>query len=268
MEMLIRQIRYALRSLLRRKSFTAIVVLTLALGIGACTAIFSVVDGVLLRPLPYPEAERIVQLREVNSKGGQMSFAEANFLDVRARTRTLEAVAQYNGGTTTVTGGIEPARAMVFRVSADFFRVLGTQPFLGRTFAAEESKPGGASVVVISYGFWQRMLGGKADLTGTTLRISDKSFSVVGVMPPAFDFPQNAEVWTPREASVPETPRSAHNWQVVARVIPSVKIEQARAEVSAISKQLKQEYTSEMDAVDFALIPQQEDMVGVFATPY
>ena len=140
--------------------------------------------------------------------------------------------------------------------------MLGTQPFLGRTFAAEESKPGGPPVAVISYGFWQRVLGGKSDLTGTTLRISDKSFTVVGVMPPGFDFPQDAEIWIPRELSVPETSRSAHNWHVVARVLPGIKIEQARAEVSAIGKQLKQEYGKDMDAVDFTVIPQQEYMVG------
>lgn len=262
METLFKDIRFGIRSLLKRRGFTSIAVLTLALGIGACTAIFSVVDGVLLRSLPYPEAERLVELREVTAKGRPMSFAEPNFLDVRARSRTLEGVAEYSEETKTVTGGSEPARAITFRVSGDFFRVLGTQPFLGRTFAMEESKPGGAPVAVISYDFWRRVLGGKSDLTGTTLRISDKGFTVVGVMPPGLGFPNNAEVWIPREISVPETSRSAHNWHVVARVLPAIKIEQARAEVSTISKQLKQEHGKDMDAVDFALIPQQEYMVG------
>jgi ABC-type antimicrobial peptide transport system permease subunit len=262
METFIKDIRFGVRSLLKRRGFTAIAVLTLALGIGASTAIFSVVDGVLLRSLPYPDAERLVELQEVTAKGTPISFAEPNFLDVRARSRTLEGVAEYSGGTTTVTGGNEPARAITFRVSGDFFRVVGTQPFLGRTFASEESKPGGAPVAVISYDFCRRVLGGQTDLTGTTLRISDKVFTVVGVMPPGLGFPQNAEVWIPREISLAETSRSAHNWHVVARVLPAIKIEQARAEVSAIGKQLKQEHGKDMDAVDFALIPQQEYMVG------
>jgi putative ABC transport system permease protein len=262
METFIKDIRFGVRSLLKRRGFTAIAVLTLALGIGASTAIFSVVDGVLLRSLPYPDAERLVELQEVTAKGTPISFAEPNFLDVRARSRTLEGVAEYSGGTTTVTGGNEPARAITFRVSGDFFRVVGTQPFLGRTFASKESKPGGAPVAVISYDFWRRVLGGQTDLTGTTLRISDKIFTVVGVMPPGLGFPQNAEVWIPREISLAETSRSAHNWHVVARVLPAIKIEQARAEVSAIGKQLKQEHGKDMDAVDFALIPQQEYMVG------
>src|SRR5712691_6974459 len=262
METFFKDIRYAVRTLLKRRGFTSLAVLTLALGIGACTAIFSVVDGVLLRSLPYPEAERLVELQEVTPSGKRISFAEPNFLDVRARSRTLEGVAEYSGGTATVTGGGEPVRAITLRVSADFFRVLGTQPFLGRTFAKEESQPGGAPVAIVSYDFWRLILGGKSDLTGTALRISDRSFNVVGVMPAGFGFPYKTEVWIPREMSVPETSRSAHNWHVVARVLPAFKIEQARAEVSTIGKQLKQEHGKDMDAVDFGLIPQQEYMVG------
>src|SRR5438132_5563791 len=173
METLIKDIRFGVRSLLARPGFTVLAVFTLALGIGACTAIFSVVDGVLLRPLPYPDAERIVQLREINSKGTQIAFAEPNFLDVRDRAHTLEGVAQYNGELTTVTGGREPVRALTFAVSRDFFRVLGTQPLVGRTFVPDENKPGGAPVAVVSYGFWQRLLGGRSDLSGTTLRLMD-----------------------------------------------------------------------------------------------
>jgi len=262
MNTLLEDVRYGIRSLLKRPGFTSIAVLSLALGIGACTAIFSVVDGVLLRSLPYPEAERLAQLREVNAKGGRISFTEPNFLDVRERSRTLEAVAEYGGWLQTVTGGNEPVRVITSRVSADFFRVLGTQPFLGRTFQSEESKSGGAPVAVISYGFWRRILNGKSDLTATTLSISDKDFTVVGVMPPGFGLPQDTEVWIPRDMSVPETSRSAHNWNVVARVRPGIKLEQARAEVSTIGKQLKQEHGKDMDAVGFDLIPQQEYMVG------
>src|SRR5213080_1385646 len=169
METLVKDIRYGVRSLLARPGFTVLAVFTLALGIGACTAIFSVVDGVLLRPLPYPHPEEIVQLREINSAGRQISFAEPNFRDVRARSRTLEAVAQYNGELTTVTGGSEPVRALTYAVSGDFFHVLSTQPMVGRTFLPNESKPGGAPVAVVSYGFWQRLLGGRSNLSGTTL---------------------------------------------------------------------------------------------------
>ncbi len=267
METLIKDIRFGVRSLLARPGFTILAVFTLALGIGACTAIFSVVDGVLLRPLPYPDADRIVQLREINSKGTQIAFAEPNFQDVRARSRTLEAVAQYNGELITVTGGSEPVRALAYAVSGDFFRILGIQPAMGRTFLPEESKPGGAPVAVVSYGFWQRLLGGRSNLSGTTLRLMDQNVTVVGVMPAGFAFPGDTEVWVPRELFPAETARSAHNWRVIGRVRPGVEIEQARAEVSAIGKQLKLEYGKEVDAADFTAVPQQEYMVGNVRRP-
>jgi ABC-type antimicrobial peptide transport system permease subunit len=262
METLIKDLRFGIRSLAKRPGFTTIAVLTLALGIGASTAIFSVVDGVLLRSLPYPNADQIVQLREVNERGGRMPFAEPNFLDVRARSHSFEGVAQYNGQLTTVTGGSEPVRASAYAVSADFFNVLGVKPLLGRTFAAEESKAGGAPVAVVSYGFWQRLLSGKSDLTGTSLRVMDESLNVIGVMPAGFAFPRTAEIWVPREMFPAETSRSAHNWSVVARMRPGVTAEQAYSDVSAIGKQLKQEFGKDMDGVDFAVVPQHEYMVG------
>ena len=262
METLIKDLRFGIRSLAKRPGFTTIAVLTLALGIGASTAIFSVVDSVLLRSLPYPNADQIVQLREVNERGGRMPFAEPNFLDVRARSHSFEGVAQYNGQLTTVTGGSEPVRASAYAVSADFFNVLGVKPLLGRTFAAEESKAGGAPVAVVSYGFWQRLLSGKSDLTGTSLRVMDESLNVIGVMPAGFAFPRTAEIWVPREMLPAETSRSAHNWSVVARMRPGVTAEQAYSDVSAIGKQLKQEFGKDMDGVDFAVVPQHEYMVG------
>jgi ABC-type antimicrobial peptide transport system permease subunit len=267
MEAFLKDIRFGVRSLLNRRGFTSLAVLTLALGIGASTAIFSVVDGVLLKSLPYPDAERIVQLNERSARGGPMRFAEPNYLDLRTRARTLETIAEYSGGATTITGGTEPARAIVLRVSADFFRVLGTQPFIGRSFAADEHKPGGARVVVVTYDFWRRVLAGKSDLSGTPLRISDESFNVVGVMPQGFAFPEYADVWTPRETTFPQTSRSAHNWSVIARVRPGVGMDQARAEISSIGRQLKQEHGEEMDAVDFGLVPLQEILVGDVRSP-
>jgi putative ABC transport system permease protein len=262
MDTLIKDIRYGLRSLVKRPGFTIIAIITLALGIGASTSIFSVVDAVLLRPLPYPHSEQIVKLREVNEKGTQIAFAEPNFIDVRSRNRTLDGVAQYNGQLTTVTGASEPVRAMTFVVSSDFFRVLGTKALVGRTFLPDEQKPGGAPVAVVSYGFWQRLLGGRSDLTGTTLKVLDQNASVIGVMPPDLGFPASGEIWIPRELFPAEVSRSAHNWSVVARTRPGVSIEQARTDVSAIGKQLKQEYGKDVDSVDFTAISQQEAMVG------
>jgi len=261
METLIKDIRYGIRSLAKRPAFTAIAILTLALGIGASTAIFSVVDGVLLRPLPYPQPEEIVQLREVSVRGAQAPFTEPNFVDIRTRSHALETVAQYNAYLTIVTGASEPVRAMTATVSADFFKVLGVNPLVGRLFTAEESKPGGAPVAVVSYGFWQRLLGGRSDLSGTSLRLMDHSMTVVGVMPPGFQFPREAEIWIPRELFPAQISRTAHNWSVVARLRDNIGMDQARAELTQMAKQLKQEYGKEMDAVDFAVVPQQEYMV-------
>lgn len=261
METLIKDIRFGIRSLTKRPGFTAIAVITLALGIGASTAIFSVVDGVLLRPLPYPQSEEIVQVREVNERGAQVAFTEPNFIDIRARSNSFEAVAQYNSVLTIVTGASEPVRALTVTASAGFFDVLGVKPIVGRVFTAEESRPGGAPVAVVSYGFWQRLLGGRSDLSGTTLRAMDQSFTVVGVMPPGFGFPRDAEIWVPREVFPSQVSRTAHNWSVVARLRDNMGIEQANAEVSQIAKQLKQDYGKETDAVDFAVVPQQEYMV-------
>src|SRR5437016_5240784 len=188
MKRLWQDLSYATRNLLARPAFALASILSLALGIGACSAIFTIVDAVLLRPLPYPDAVRVVQLKEVSAKGTRMPFGEPNFVDVRARNHSLEAIAEYSGGsastmltTVIVVGRSEPVRAPVYAVSGDFFRVLGVAPIVGRTFLPEEVKSG-APVAVVSYGFWRRLLSGKTDLAGTTLRIDNQSFAVVGVL--------------------------------------------------------------------------------------
>ena len=196
-------------------------------------------DGVLLRSLPYPDADRIVQLREVSEKSSLMPVCEPNYLDARARSSSLEAIAQYSGSVTTVTGGSEPVRTRASEVSGDFFRVLGVRPVIGREFLPEENQYGGRAVAVVSYGFWRRLLGGRTDLANTALTIEDQSFDVIGVMPAGFAFPRETEVWIPRAVFPAQTSRTAHNWSVIARVRSGVPLEQARADLSAIGKQLK-----------------------------
>jgi predicted permease len=266
MEILWRDLRYGARMLWKKPGFTLTAVLTLSLGIGANTAIFSIVDAVLLRPLPYPDAARVVELKEVSAKGTRMPVAEPNYEDVRARNHSLEAIAEYSGGTpstmmTTIIGGSEPVRAPVYAVSGEFFRVLGVSTVVGRAFLPEELKSG-TPVAIVSYGFWQRVLGGRADLAGTTLRIDDQSLSVVGVLPPNQGFPKASDVWVPREMFPPDASRTAHNWSVIARLRPDVTLDTARADLSAIGQQLKQENGAGTEASDFALIPLQEYLVG------
>ena len=257
-----RDLKHSVRMLIRRPGLSGTALLSLALGIGACTAIFSVVDGVLLRALPYPDSERIVQLKEVNEKGRLMNFADPNFFDLKANSQTLEAMAEYNGDTTTVVAGANPVRTPVYAVSSEFFRVLGVQPALGRAFAPEETRLGrGLPVAVVSYGFWQSLLEGKQDFAQMSLRINDQNFTVVGVMPAGFKFPQEAEIWVPRELFSPVESRTAHNSRVIARVRSDVSVDSARTEVSSIGRQLRQAHEGATDAVDFSAIQLQEFLV-------
>jgi predicted permease len=250
--------RYGLRMLLRKPGFTMIVILTLALGIGATTAIFTVVDALLLRPLPFPDADRLVFLREVNTAGGTMAVAEPNFADLETLSKSFAELGYAAGGNLVVTGGSEPVRAQVSYASARFFDVLGVQPFAGRTFLPEETKYGGPAVVLISYGFWQRMLGGRDDFSAVRLNVDGVSCAIIGVMPPGFGYPSETEVWITRSVDPPNTSRTAHNLPVIGRLRPGVTLEQAQVEVSLIGKQLRQTYGEKIDAVSFALIPLQQ----------
>ncbi|MCW5971016.1 MAG: ABC transporter permease [Blastocatellales bacterium] len=257
-----RNLRYSARVLARRPVFTIVAVATLALGIGATTAIFSVVDAVLLRSLPYPDSDRIVQLREINERGIRIPVAEPNYADVREKQRSFDALAQYSGGLSTVLGGSEPVRTRVMVVSAEFFQVFGATPLAGRLWTAEEILRDRQPVAAVSYAFWQRQFGGRSDFSSTPLRINDDSYTISAVMPAGFAFPASADVWTPRELRPPQTSRTAHNWSVVGRVRSGVSLEQASAEVSAIGRSLRAEHGQEVDAVDMALVPLQEFMVG------
>ena len=246
LEELGRDARIAARSLRRSPAYTAVAVLTLALGIGITAAVFSVVDGVLLRPLPYPAPERLVELKERNADGSGTDFAGANFYDVRATSRTLARVAAYGGELTTVLGADEALRTGVAYITRDFFEVLGAPPARGRTVAPGEGTAGGPQVAVVSQRFWERALGGTPDYSQRTLRVSGGAFPVVGVMPPEFNYPAGTDVWV---TSVDENPsRTAHNWSVIGRLAPGATLGQARTELDGIVRRLKAQYGEEMDA--------------------
>ncbi len=261
-EILWSDLRHGVRVLRQRPGFAATAVVSLALGIGACTAMFSVVDGVLLRALRYPDPDRIVELREVSARGASMPVAEPNFLDVHARARGLDGLAVYNSYIATVTGGALPVRVPIQFVSRDFFKVLGVAPARGRAFLPEESQIGGGFVAVVGHDFWQRSLGGRTDLAGASLTIENHAYTVVGVMPPGFAFPEHAQVWLPRELFPADWSRTAHNWSAVGRLRDGVSLEQARAEATAIARQLAREHAGDDDAVDLALVPIGDYLVG------
>jgi len=213
-----RELRLAARTLLRKPGFSTVSILTLALAIAACTLVYSLFYGVLLQPLPYPAADRLVQVWQVSRDGGrQGQFSYPNFEDLRDGSRAFAALAQYVSGTGTVLVGNNPLRAQVATVSAGFFDVFRTASRRGRLFADEDRHPGSAPVAVVSHGFWQRAMAG-ADPASVNIQIGDRPHALVGVMPPQFAFPEGVEIWTPREQHARNPHRTGHNWRVVGQL--------------------------------------------------
>jgi predicted permease len=259
----VQDVRFGTRQFARSPGFFAVAVVTLALGIGAATSIFSVVHGVVLRPLPYPDADRIVQVWQVNDRNPRNQFADPNFDDLAAQSKSFSALAQFTpAGLVSISGTTEAVRARGARVSRDFFAALGVRPIRGRLFSPEELVLNGRPAMLVSRSFWERHLSASEEAIGRTLIYDGTPFTVVGVMPPTIDFPANAEVWTPRELSAKLPSRTAHNWQVVGRLAEGVTIEQARADVSAIARRLKAQLGSDTWMTDVALVPLQEQIVG------
>jgi putative ABC transport system permease protein len=246
--------RHALRVLARRPAFTLVAVLTLAVGIGANTAIFSVVNGVLLRPLPYPEPDRIVRLWEQSERGTALDVSHPNFVDWRASAQSFEALALYSGGTETVQGGREAVFADAYAVSHGFFRVFGVEPAIGRTFTADEAREGGVPAAVVSHRFWSATLGAERDLSRLRVIVGGLPLRIVGVMPAGFEYPANADLWAPKELMRDTSGRNAHNYAVVGRLKPGVSFGQAEAEMNAIAARLKQQYGSTENAVAVAML--------------
>jgi len=261
METLFRELRYGFRALAKSPGFSAIAVLTLALGIGASTAIFSVVDAVLLRALPYPEPEKIVRIWEQASNGHRMNVADPNLNDFRAQNNTLAGLSEYAELETTVAGGSEPVRAPIAEVANGFFQVLGVAPFLGRGFVPDEDRLHGTPAAIVSYGFWQRYLGGAADLSQFHLRMVGGVYPVIGVMPPGFDYPAGFAAWVPREFN-PDVSRTAHNWRLIGRLRDGVTVAQARANLSTIARRIKEQYGPKVTLVDAAVVPLADALVG------
>lgn len=262
MDSLWKDIRYALRTLIKRPGFAIITVLTLGLGIGASTSIFSVVDAVLLRPLPYPNPQQIVRIWEQAPNGHQMNLAEPNFRDFRAQNDTFASLAAYEEGLSSISGGSEPVRVNIAAVSKDFLAALGVQPFLGRSFAPDEQRDRGGLAIIVSYGYWQRYLGGETDLSKFHLSLEGGVYPVVGVMPRGFDYPDHEAAWISGEVYGPENARTAHNWRGVGRIRDGVSLAQARANLSAIAQRIKDQYGKEVDLTDVAVVPLAEAMVG------
>jgi predicted permease len=270
LETLFQDLRFSFRTLRKAPGFTAIAVLTLALGIGASTAIFSVVDAVLLRPLPYPSPEKIVTVWEQEANGHPAHLADPNFLDFRAQNHTLSTLATFGDGLASVSGGSEPLRLKVAAVSQDFFNVLGIEPFRGRAFAPGELVANGAPAMIVSYGYWKRFLGGMDDLSHARLSMDGEAYPVIGIMPQGFDFPAGVSAWVARERYGWSTSRTAHNGIGIGRLRDGTTIEQARADLDTIARRINAQYgkgeISDYFLTDAAVVPLADTMVGEVRT--
>jgi putative ABC transport system permease protein len=262
MDSLRQDLHYALRRLTKNPGFTAVAVLTLALGIGANSAIFSVVNAVLLRPLPYPESDRLVGMFQV-WKGERAVMSPANFLDLRKQARTLEDAAAMDSTEVTITGVGDPIRVEGTEASASFFDVLRVRPLIGRTFAGDENEPGKDKVVVLSYGLWQQRFGGRADVVGSTVAMDGEPRTIIGVMPRGFSYPSEQQLWIPIEYTDRiRSARGAWYLRVIARLKPGVLAEQSATEIATLGKALEKQYPRENTDVGFTTFPLHEALVG------
>ncbi len=262
MEKFWHDLRHGARMLARSPGFTALAVMTLALGIGGSTAIFSVVYGVLLRPLPYPNAEKIVRVYEVTARGNHIAFSDPDFEDLERQDGSFAHLAEFNYDQEPVSGDVEPALAWVATVSRGFFRTMGTRPFAGSGFPADQLHVGGAPVALVSYAFWKQALGGTPDFTSKHLILENHLVSIVGVMPRGFAFPGTAQIWLPREQYPVDPYRTGHNWPVIGRLKDGVSLDAARAQATTIAERLKQKYGGHEDMVNAAIVPLAEQMVS------
>src|ERR1700761_6989412 len=231
-------LRYALRTLARNPGFAFVSILALALGIGANSAIFTVVNSVLLEPMHFPQSEQLVVLRERNLEAGfpEFSISPGNYLSYRDENRSLSGLAAVVNGNVNFVGPQEPERLHASRVTSEFFDVLRVQPILGRTFTKEEFAEGPDHVVVLSYGLWQRRFAARENVLGEHVNLNGETYAVVGVMPKDFDFPSRIELWRPLAMSQKEwARRGGHFMSGIGRLKAGVRIESAEADLNGIA---------------------------------
>jgi putative ABC transport system permease protein len=260
--------RFALRQLLKSPGFTAVAVITLALGIGANTAIFSVVNGVLLRPLQFRDADRLVRVWHVppaTSFPGMTTFSvsAANYLDWERQNHVFEGMAIYSFHGFTLTGSDKPEQVDACAATSGFFSTLGVQPMLGRAFTPEEDQPGHSHVVVLSHRLWQEHFGSNPAIVGHDIKLDGESYLVAGVMPASFQFPDFAQIWTPMAWTDEEKAvRGEHHSVVVARLKRGIDLKQAQAEMNTISSRLEQEYPEDNKGWGAVVVPLHDDLVS------
>jgi putative ABC transport system permease protein len=269
MESLYSDFRYAVRSILKRPGFTAIAVITLALGIGANSAIFSTVNALLLNPLPFPEQDRVVAIWDkVPSRGVEHNeVAMANYLDWRAQNQSFEHLALERWWSTNLTAGDTPERVQGFLVTANFLDVLGVKPIKGRNFVEEENQPGKDAVAIITNSLWQRRFGSDPEIVNKKITTNGITRTVIGVLPEDFNYPKGAEVYAP----IPLTPeliksRDSHSYYVIGRLKPGVSVQSAQADIDTITARLAAQYPRTNVGLGANVYPIVADTVRMYST--
>ena len=264
MDTLIKDLRYAVRSLRKRPGFLVIAVATLALGIGATTAMFTVVNSVLLRPLQFPEPEKIVLLEGVNPRQGitESNMSVPDIADWQTQSQSFEQIAPFFTGGALLTTGDETERVRATDVTAEFFSLFRTNPIAGRTLQPADMQKGAESVAVISHAFWQRRFGGTAQTVNSKVMIGGQSTTIVGIMPAGFTYPGDTEVWTPFPLDPASEPRDNRYVSVVSRLKSGVSLSQAQAELDTINQRLSHNYVETNSGWGVRLTELRERLVG------
>jgi putative ABC transport system permease protein len=268
LETVLQDLRFGLRMLRKNAGFTAVAVLTLALGIGANTAIFSVVDAILLRPLPFPDPGRLMMVWHTppqKSFPGVARFvvSPANYLDWHSQNDVFEQMAAIGFRSFNLTGIGQPESVTGAAVSGDFFSVLRVRPSVGRGFGADDDQPGRGNVVVVSHTFWQSHFGANENILGKTIKLDEQSYVIIGVMPPKFEFPTRAQLWTPLAwTDKQRAVRGNHNYFVIVRLKSGVEKEKAQAEMEAISDNLARQYPTDDAGWGAVVLPLRDSLVG------
>ncbi|HEV8366365.1 MAG TPA: ABC transporter permease [Pyrinomonadaceae bacterium] len=267
MDTLLKDLRYGIRGLLKRPGFTLVALIALALGIGANTAIFSLVNAVLVQPLPFGEPDRLVWMwGNIRQGGNRASVSPLDFLDYRHQQTTFEhfAASFTRPAKAILTGAGEPERLSAAGVTGNYFQALGVNPALGRSFVLENEKPGTDQVTILSFGLWQRRFGGDPGIVDKTIVLNGESYAVLGVMPKDFNFPKSAELWIPMsfDRSPEMKQRAAHFLRPIGRLKPGVTIAQAQADTDAIAQRLEQAYPDTNTGWNLRLVSLHDQLVG------
>jgi putative ABC transport system permease protein len=261
-------VRYAGRVLRKSPGFAAIAILTLALGIGANSAIFSVVNATLLKPLPFRHPEKVVALWQTESAPGSYPLTGEDYLDWKAQNHTFESLSLYSWPlSANATVGDVPEGATLVRTEANFFSLLGVSPQIGRTFATSEGQTGKSHVAILSNAFWKTRFGGARDVLDKSVKLDGEPYAIVGVMPGWYRLPADAEIWIPLDMSKKNLgTRGSHSWRAIGRVKESVTIVQARADLRTVAERYEKQFPDTNRNVDAIVTPMREDLVGDFST--